>query len=296
MKRILFAVLAVCALTLCSPLAWSQTSLPNLTYNASLNAACATPNAPCSGAVFTAVPTLVQTGQTGTALDVNSNNYAVATVTVSGTYSGATINFDFSDPSGGVSYFQVLCTRTDANIIEGSEVLPTNQIRSWQCPVFATYRFRVRVSAISSGSINTWITLTQSSIDPSPTEVNIEGNTIGQTDPCQNTQVMKSSVVINVSSATTTQLVALSGSTVVYACGFSVVATGTTPTVQFEYGTGASCGTGTTTLTGAYAPTAGSPLSYSNGGTIFKTPAGNALCVVTGGTPNAQGVLTFVQQ
>jgi len=154
-------------------LAAAQTALPNLTYNASLNAACATPNAYCANSVFTAVSTLVPTGQTGTALDVASNNYALATVTVAGTYSGATIAFDFSDPSGGTSYFQELCTRTDVNILELGEVLPSNQTRAWQCPVFATYRFRVRVSAISSGSINTWITLTQSSIDPSPTVANL---------------------------------------------------------------------------------------------------------------------------
>jgi hypothetical protein len=142
-------------LVLLSAAAFGQTALPNLTYNASLNTACATPNAFCTGAVFTSIPTLTQTGQTGTALDVPS------------------VNFDFSDPSGGISYFQELCARTDVNIIEASEALPSNQTRSWQCPVFATYRFRVRVSAITSGAINTWITVSQTSVDPSPTEANL---------------------------------------------------------------------------------------------------------------------------
>ena len=170
MKR-LFALVAFVALVACA--AFGQTALPNLTYNASLNATCSTPNSFCTGSVFTNVTTLNSTGQTGNALDVPSNNYALATVTVAGTYSGATINFDFSDPSGGTSYFQVICARTDVNLLEASEALPANQTRAWQCPIFASWRFRVRVSAIGSGALNTWVTVTQSSIDPSPTEANL---------------------------------------------------------------------------------------------------------------------------
>lgn len=177
MKRLVTFVTFV---TFVTCLGTAQTALPNLSYNGLLNAACATPNGFCSGSIL-AFPTLAQTGQNGTALDVPAVNYAMATVTVSGTYSGATVNFDFSDPSGGISYFQELCARTDVNIIESSEVLPTNQIRSWQCPIFATYRFRVRVSAISTGAVNTWITVSQTSVDPSPTEANLPSPTTSAT-------------------------------------------------------------------------------------------------------------------
>ena len=123
-------------------------------------------------------------------------------------------------------------------------------------------------------------------------------------DPCfSNTP--KSSVPINVTTATTTQLVALSAGKVVYVCGGiftvnSVVTTATT--AQFEYGTGASCGTGTTALTGLFNGgnvTAGIavpiilPADYSS----FQAPAGNALCLVSAGTTvQIQGVLTFIQQ
>lgn len=146
-------------------------SLPNLSYNAALTTSCATPSAVCSGSAAPQNPGV--SGLSGSAVDIPSVNYAMATVTVSGTYAGVTVNFDFSDPSGGISYFQELCSRTDINIIEASEVLPSNQTRSWQCPVFATTRFRVRASAYSSGSVNVWITMTQTSIDPSPTEANL---------------------------------------------------------------------------------------------------------------------------
>lgn len=120
---------------------------------------------------------------------------------------------------------------------------------------------------------------------------------IGATgDPCLDPNVAKSTVVVNISSATTTQLVALSGSTIVYVCGLSATIAGTTPTLLMEYGTGASCGTGTTALTGTFAPTAGTLMSLAVDGTEMKSIAGNAICLVSGGTPSIQGVLTYIQQ
>jgi hypothetical protein len=114
-------------------------------------------------------------------------------------------------------------------------------------------------------------------------------------DPCENPSVTKSSVSVAISTATTTQLVALSAGKVVYACGFTA-SVGATTTAQFEYGTGTTCGTGTTVLTGAFAPATGAVLGLSGEGSRFATPAGNALCVLSTGTGGINGVLTFVQQ
>jgi hypothetical protein len=127
----------------------------------------------------------------------------------------------------------------------------------------------------------------------------------GKGDPCLSSESVKSSAIINVSTAATTQLVALSGTTVVYVCGFnftiSQVAT-TANTLKFVQGTGASCGTGTADLTGAFGTggiTAGVPIvvSSSSEGTDFKTAAGSALCVTTtiGATAAFTGVVTYVQ-
>lgn len=123
-------------------------------------------------------------------------------------------------------------------------------------------------------------------------------------DPC--TYAAKSSVPINIVSATTTSLVALSGTTAIYVCGFSVTLqeiVASADTILFESGTGAACVTTQAALTGVYGSggiTAGVPtvISYGSGiSTIFKTPASGVLCAVTAGTTvNAQGVLTFVQQ
>jgi len=114
-------------------------------------------------------------------------------------------------------------------------------------------------------------------------------------DPCANPNVAKSSVAISISSATTTQLVALSGTTHVYVCGFAFTLAGTTPTLAFEYGTGTTCGTGTTALTGAFSA---AQSVYPPGYTVMTAPSGNALCAVTTGTgtPLMEGVLTYVAQ
>lgn len=125
-------------------------------------------------------------------------------------------------------------------------------------------------------------------------------------DPCIASSVAKVSAIVNITTAATTQLVALSGTTVIYVCDFvlsiSQVVT-TANTLRFVYGTGASCGTGTTNLTGDFGAggvTAGIPivLASSSTGTTFKTAAGNALCATTaiGGSGFFQGVVTYIQQ
>ncbi len=287
-----------------APFALAQHTLPNISYNGYLNATCANTNTACSNGVYvTGLGSTNNAGPqgSGSTLDIPVANYSAATITVSGTYAGATINFDFSDPTSGTNYFQEVCARTDINLLEVSEVLPTNQVRAWQCPVWAASRFRVRMSAYTSGNVNVWITLTQAAIDPSLVVAASITNIAGASDPCQDVSAIKSSVAIAVSGAGTNQLVALSGSTVVYICGVSMTVSGTTtPSALLEYGTGASCGSGTTSLTGAYVGSTGTIptiINYSGGSTVMKTPSGNAVCIVTAGTgPSAQGVLSYVQQ
>lgn len=103
------------------------------------------------------------------------------------------------------------------------------------------------------------------------------------------------SVAISTSSSGYTQLVALSGSTVVHVCGFNVMAGGTT-NVSLAYGTGTACDTGTTALTGAYPLIAQAGLAVGNGGaTQMKTASGNALCINNSAAVAIAGFLTYVQ-
>jgi hypothetical protein len=119
-------------------------------------------------------------------------------------------------------------------------------------------------------------------------------------DPCGGNGVAKNSAVINVSSATTTRIVTGTATAQIYVCGYHFTMAGAIETIAFEYGTGGTCGTGTTTLTGALADTATSDLTVAYGGgemEILKpVPVSNDLCVVTTGTVSIQGVVTYVQQ
>jgi hypothetical protein len=109
-----------------------------------------------------------------TNIPVSTTGYGVATVTVNGTYAGITVNFEFSD-DGGTTYYADTCSRTDTNVQEASEALPSNQSRAWDCGVFAATNFRVRSSAFTSGTANIGITLSAASIEPAQT-VSISGN------------------------------------------------------------------------------------------------------------------------
>lgn len=135
---------------------------------------------------------------------------------------------------------------------------------------------------------------------PSSQVLSVQNN-----DPCS--YAVKQSAAINITSATTTGLVAASGTTAIYVCGYdftvSEVIT-TANTLQLEAGTGAACVTTQTAKTGLYGGggvTAGSPIhivSPATNGTVFSTPASGVLCAVTviGATGSFQGVLTYVQQ
>jgi len=135
--------------------------------------------------------------------------------------------------------------------------------------------------------------------------LNASGQAVADTgDPCS--YQAKSSAAISVTSATTTSLVAVSGSTTVFVCGFSITIapSGTAAdTALFEYGTGAACSS-PTALTGTFGngdlttAVGVAPITYGTGGaTIFKSAASNGVCIVTAGTTvNVQGVLSFVQQ
>jgi hypothetical protein len=103
------------------------------------------------------------------------------------------------------------------------------------------------------------------------------------------------SVAINISTATTTQLVALASGKKIYVTSYDVIAGGT-GNITFEYGTGTNCGTGTTALTGAYNLTAQAGLAIGAGlGPVMIVPAGNALCALTSAAVQMSGRFAYTQ-
>lgn len=103
------------------------------------------------------------------------------------------------------------------------------------------------------------------------------------------------SIPINISTATTTQLVALSGSTSIQVTSYDVLAAGT-GNITLEYGTGTNCGTGTTALTGPYNLTAQTGIAKGNGlGPVLVVPSGKALCALTSAGVQMSGSVSYLQ-
>ena len=124
-------------------------------------------------------------------------------------------------------------------------------------------------------------------------------------DPCSTG--IKSTVPIAISSATTTSLVALVAGASIYVCAYDINQAGGTGTIGFEYGTGATCGTGTTAITGLFtanssAGTTTNIIAPNRGFTQFSTTTAGLLvpsqrlCAISTGTIVQSGYLTYVQQ
>ncbi len=112
---------------------------------------------------------------------------------------------------------------------------------------------------------------------------------------CTQSVQASNSVPINISTSTTTQLIALQTNQTLYITSWDVMAGGT-GNFTLEYGTGSSCGTGTTVLTGAYPLIAQAGISKGNGlGPVLIVPPGNALCALTDANVQYSGSVSYVQ-
>jgi hypothetical protein len=109
------------------------------------------------------------------------------------------------------------------------------------------------------------------------------------------------SVAINISSATTTSLIAPVTGAPIYICSWDLQQAGGTGTLALEYGTGATCGTGTATLTGPLTANSGAgtstDFSYGSGGeVVVSVPViSQRLCALSTGTIQQSGTINYVQ-
>lgn len=124
-------------------------------------------------------------------------------------------------------------------------------------------------------------------------------------DHCQTG--LKNVVPFNISTATTTSLIAPVTGANIYICEFDINQAGGTGTILFEYGTGATCGTGTQTITGPFtanssAGTTTNVLAPNHGFTHLATIFGGALvpsqrlCALSTGTIVQAGYIEYVQE
>lgn len=77
-------------------------------------------------------------------------------------------------------------------------------------------------------------------------------------------------------------------------CGFLISATAAA-TVFILTGTGATCGTGSVSITGNHAIPAGAFINFATGNAWYSTPAGNNVCLTIGGTGPIQFTIFYSQ-
>jgi hypothetical protein len=107
---------------------------------------------------------------------VNTTNFNLAGVTVHGTFTGVTLNFEFSDD--GVTWYPNTCARTDIAVQESSESIADGVNRAWDCSVYNTTQFRVRPTTYGSGTAIVGITLTSVQVEAAPTVSLASGPTV----------------------------------------------------------------------------------------------------------------------
>ena len=104
-----------------------------------------------------------------------------------------------------------------------------------------------------------------------------------------------SSALIVVSTATTSQIIALASGKSIYVCALAINGGGTT-TAKLVYGTGTNCATGQTNLTPAFSLALATTVSLGGGmGYVTKTPSGNALCVTNSAAVAANVLVAYTQ-
>lgn len=104
-----------------------------------------------------------------------------------------------------------------------------------------------------------------------------------------------SSAMLSMTTATTTQAIALVAGKSIYSCGFIINAGGTT-TGRLVQGTGTNCGTGQANLTPAFNLTSGGNISHGSGlGALGRTSTANALCVTNSAAIALNVFITYTQ-
>ena len=120
-------------------------------------------------------------------------------------------------------------------------------------------------------------------------------------NPCTNADNIQS-VAVSITSGTTTRIVNSTDTekkTILCSVALTLVGAAAANTLVVEYGTGATCGTGTTVLSGAFTAsvTVGSStvlvLPFPS---MKSVPAGNSTCLVTTTGDAVKGVVSFVIQ
>lgn len=248
--------------------------------------------------------------------NVNSGSYLLAQVDktlFAGASTGTTVSIliqpPFSSSSGLLSFFSNLGPPSGSSI--GVACFGTTALATQTFPLSTSGGNQYFTPATTVCPL---LTVTYTSGGASANTYSLEyifngqgsGGSSTSADPCLNPGIAKSSAAINITSATTTQLVAAGVNTAVFVCGgsFTIAPSGTTAdTIQFITGGAASCATNQVVKTGTYGngdlttTTGVATVTLESNGTVFSSVIGAGVCAVTAGTTvNIQGMLSFVPQ
>lgn len=121
------------------------------------------------------------------------------------------------------------------------------------------------------------------------------------TNPCTNADNIQS-VAVSITSGTTTRIILSTDAekkTIICSVSLTLVGAATANTLVFEYGTGATCGTGLVALSGAFTASVvvgSSTVLVIPPYSIKSIPAGNSTCLLTTTADAVKGVVSFVLQ
>lgn len=94
-----------------------------------------------------------QTTSVTATLETGTNAYSTVTVTVNGTYGTASATFEKSDDDALTNWYPVQCSQEGQSVIETGYSALTNTARMWQCNTQGANAFRVRSTAVASGTV-----------------------------------------------------------------------------------------------------------------------------------------------
>lgn len=198
---------------------------------------------------------------------------------VSGTFSGT---LTFEGTVNGVRWNTLEVKR----VADGTSTTTTTAVGAFYVGNAGFTGVRVRGTTWSSGQAR--VDATSGSVAPSGDADAINGLTSGATGglPAAVT-TCDSQAFLDMTTATTTEIVALTASQKVYVCYWLAESNGTT-VMTLKRGTGTNCATGTASISPAWDLTAQVGFSGGSGlGAIFDNQtAGNALCVTSSAAVN----------
>jgi hypothetical protein len=244
-----------------------------------------------------------------------------------GSITGGVLTFEVSD-DGGTTWYAGDAYRMGTSGVDITYALSGASVQAWQVPVAGFTNFRIRLSTVISGAGTANVAVQaingQAHID-NVTSSNT-GQSIPQADGLSNTEaiplwsvngaatagairvlpfmfnaatydrqfICASQAVFNLSGSGATQIIALSGTTVIRICHISMSTTATED-IQIEQGTGSNCGTNNAAITGLYKSVQSMALDFTPQESLRTTTGGRAVCINQSASQALGGVVIYAQ-